>query len=145
MAEGDQDSDPPVESNGSRTATPDVISLWRLPVFGHKLRNMPAFLVPTLSNMATQVPDTRLGYRISYERAHALLVLASVARTTDPAALVFDEPASAAERELGFVIGQAFHQGWPLADVAFAAGIPADQVVAIGQRTIRRKGWLKRL
>jgi hypothetical protein len=43
------------------------------------------------------------------------------------------------------VIGQAFHQGWPLADVAFAARIPADLIVAIGKRTIRRKGWLTRL
>jgi hypothetical protein len=106
---------------------------------------VPVFLVPTLSKMAEQVPDSPLGYRISYERAHALLVLASVARTTDHAVLVFDERASAAERDLGFVIGQAFHQGWQLADVAFAAGIPADQVVVIGQRTIRRTGWLKRL
>jgi len=38
----------------------------------------------------------------------------------------------------------AFHQGWSLADVAFAAGIPADQIIAIGQRTIRREGWLER-
>jgi len=123
----------------------DVISLWRLPVFGHKLRNVPAFLVPVLSKMAAQVPDTPLGYRISYERAHALLVLASVARKADPASFVLEEPPSARERELGVVIGQAFHQGWPIADVAFAAGIAADQVVVIGQRTIRRKGWLKKL
>ena len=114
-------------------------------MFGHKLPNVPAFLVPALSKMAAQLTDTPLGYRISYERAHALLVLASVARDTDPATFVLDEPPSPAEQELGFVIGQAFHQGWSLADVAFAAGIPADHIVAIGKRTIRRKGWLTRL
>jgi hypothetical protein len=123
----------------------DVISLWRLPVFGHKLQNVPAFLVPTLSRMATQLADAPLGYRISYERAHALLVLASIARQAGPAAFALDQAPSSAERELGFAIGQAFHQDWPLADVAFAAGIPTDQVIAIGQRTIRRRGWLERL
>jgi len=55
----------------SGRATTNVISFWRLPVFGHKLPNVPAFLVPTLPKMATQLADTRLGYRISYERAHA--------------------------------------------------------------------------
>ena len=119
-----------------------MIGFWRLPVFGHKLRDVPAFLVPPLSTMAAQLADTPLGYRISYERASTLLVLASVARETDPAMFALDEPASSAERRLGFVTGQAFHQGWPLADVAFAAGIPADHVIAIGQRTIRRKRWL---
>jgi hypothetical protein len=112
---------------------------------GHKLHNVPTFLVPVLSKMAVQVADAPLGYRISYERAHALLVLASVARNTDPAAMALDEPPSPAERDLGFVIGQAFHQSWPLADVALASGIPAERIVAIGQRTIRRKNWLQRL
>jgi hypothetical protein len=114
-------------------------------MFGHKLRNVPAVLVPALSDMAAQVADAPLGYRISYERAHALLVLASVAKKADPAAFALGEAPSPAERQLGFVIGQAFHQGWSLADVAFAAGIPADQIVEIGKRTIRRKGWLERL
>jgi hypothetical protein len=41
--------------------------------------------------------------------------------------------------------GQAFHQGCQLADVALAAGLSNDQVVAIGKRTIRRTGWLKRI
>ena len=145
MADSDRSPLPPARPDTSRPATTNVISFWRLPVFGHKLTNVPAFLVPTLSKMATQLADTGLGHRISYERAHALLVLASVARKADVASFVLEGSPSAAERELGFVIGQAFHQGWPLADVACAARIPADQVVAIGERTIRRKGWLKRI
>ena len=60
-----------------------VISLWRLPVFGLKLRNVLAFLVPALSTMATQVADAARGYRISCER-----VLASVAGDADSAALL---------------------------------------------------------
>jgi hypothetical protein len=122
-----------------------VISLWRLPVFEHELPNVPAFLVPTLSKMAAEVADAPLGFRISYERAHALLVLASAAQKTDPAGFELGEPPSEAERRFGTLIGQAFHQGWPLADVTFAARIPADRVVVIGKRTIRRKGWLTRL
>ena len=76
-----------------------MISSWRLPVFGHKLQDVPAFLVPVLSRMATQVADAPLGYRISYERANALLVLASVAGNADPAAFTPDEPPSPAERK----------------------------------------------
>jgi hypothetical protein len=56
-----------------------------------------------------------------------------------------DEPPSDAERRFGAVLGQAFHQGCSLADVAFAATLPADQIIAIGKRTIRRTKWLERL
>ena len=42
------------------------------------------------------------------------------------------------QRRLGFCIGQAFHQGCSLPDVALATGLAADQVIAIGKRTIRR-------
>jgi hypothetical protein len=127
------------------TDASDVIPFWRLPIFGHKLRQVPTFLVPALSTIATQIPDTDLGYRISYERAQALLVVASVAKGTEPATFLLGEPPSDAERCFGTVLGQAFHQGLSLADVAFAANIPADLVVAIGKRTIRRTNWLKRL
>jgi hypothetical protein len=54
-------------------------------------------------------------------------------------------PPSDAEKDLGFVFGRAFHQGLSLADVVLAARLPADQIVAIGKRTIRRKNWLQRL
>jgi hypothetical protein len=95
--------------------------------------------------MATEVAYTDLGHRIYYERVHALLVVESTARHTDPAALQADGPPSDAEKDLGCVFGQAFHQGLSLADLALAAQLPADQIVAIGKRTIRRTNWLKRL
>jgi hypothetical protein len=145
MADGMRRPRPPARSAANAEADPEVISLWRLPMFGHKLHNVPVYLVPTLSNMAAQVRGTPLGYRISYERSRALVVLASVASKVDPASFPLGDPPSALERELGIVIGQAFHQGWALAEVAVAARIPADLVVAIGKRTIRRKGWLTRL
>jgi hypothetical protein len=145
MADDMRPSRPPARSAANAEADPEVISLWRLPVFGHKLHSVPVYLVPTLSKMAAQVPDTPLGYRVSYERSHALLVLASVASKVDAASFPLGDPPSALERELGVVIGQAFHQGWPLAEVAVAARMPAELVVAIGKRTIRRKGWLTRL
>ena len=72
-------------------------------------------------------------------------MVASIAGRTDLAAIQLDQPPSADEKDLGTVFGQAFHQGCSLADVAFAADLPADQVVAIGKRTIRRTGWLKRI
>jgi hypothetical protein len=91
--------------------------------------------------MATEVPDTLIGRRIYYERARCLLGLVTV-RDIDPAAFRLTEPPTDAERHLGTVLGQAFHQGCSLADVAFATGLPADRVVEIGKRTIRRTGWL---
>lgn len=96
MAGGDRSSQAPDRSDSGGGAESQVIAFWRLPVFRHKLRNLPAFLVPPLSTMAAQLTVTPLGYRISYERASALLVLASVARETDPAMFVLDEPPSSA-------------------------------------------------
>jgi hypothetical protein len=95
--------------------------------------------------MATEVPDTHLGRRIYYERAHCLMTLASIARRTDPASFQLSEPPTDAERHLGLVLGQAFHQGCSLADVALATGLPPDRVIAIGKRTIRRAQWLSRI
>ena len=117
---------------------PDVIHFWRTPVFGIKLQRVPAFLLPRLAEMAAEVPDTDLGRRIYYERIHCLLVLSSVARNTDPAGFQLTEPPSGAERHLGEVLGQAFHQGCSLADIALATRLPPDRVIAIGKRTIRR-------
>jgi len=124
---------------------PDVIHFWRTPVFGIKLQRVPAFLLPRLAEMAAEVPDTDLGRRIYYERIHCLLVLSSVARNTDPAGFQLTEPPSGAERHLGEVLGQAFHQGCSLADIALATRLPPDRVIAIGKRTIRRTKWLSRI
>ena len=124
---------------------PEVIKLWRTPVFREKLHDVPAFLLSRLSEMAAEVPNTQLGHRIYYERIHCLLALASVAKRTDPASFQLTEPPTDAERHLGSVLGQAFHQGCTLADIALATRLPPDRVVAIGKRTIRRTKWLSRI
>jgi len=124
---------------------PELIKFWRAPVFREKFYNVPVFLLPRLSQLATEVPGTDLGRRIYYERAHALLVVADVASSTQPAAFDLDAPPSATERKFGFVVGQAFHEGCSLADVSFAARLPSELVVAIGKRTIQRTEWLNRL
>jgi hypothetical protein len=64
------------------------------------------------------------------------------ARRTDPASIRLDEPPAEAERDLGRVLGQAFHPGCSIADAALASGLPPDRVVAIGKRTIRGTKWL---
>ena len=127
---------------------PELIKFWRSPVFREKFYDVPAFLVPRLAEMAAEVaaevPDVHTGRRIYYERVHCLIVLAQVATRTDPASFRLDEPPANAERALGAVLGQALHQGCALADIALATGLPPDQVVAIGKRTIRRTKWLSR-
>jgi hypothetical protein len=124
--------------------SPRLIKFWRSPVFREKFRNVPAVLLARLSEMASEVPVTDLGRRMYYERVHALLAVEAVATRADVATILSDSP-SDAEKRLGRVIGQAFHQGCTLADVAMAARLPADQVVAIGKRTIRGTGWLQRI
>lgn len=124
--------------------TPELVKFWRSPVFGEKFWNVPAFLLPRLSEMAGEVPDTQTGRRIYYERAHCLLVLASAARRADLASIRLDEPPGDAERDLGRILGQAFHQGCSLADSALATGLPPGRLVAIGKRTIRGAKWLSR-
>jgi hypothetical protein len=127
---------------------PELIKFWRSPVFREKLYDVPAFLLPRLAEMAAEVaaevPDPHAGRRIYYERACCLTTLAHAARRTDPASFRLDEPPANAERALGRVLGQAFHQGCSLADIALATGLPPDRVVAIGKRTIRRTKWLSR-
>lgn len=51
---------------------------------------------------------------------HALLAVAGIARITNPAAFPLDDAPSDAEQQFGAVLGQAFHQGCQLADVALA-------------------------
>jgi hypothetical protein len=125
---------------------PELIKFWRSPVFREKFCDVPAFLLPRLAEMATEVttefPDPQTGPRIYYERVHCLILLAGVARRTDPASFRLDEPPTNDERGLGRALGQAFHQGCSLADIALATGLPPDRVVAIGKRTIRGTKWL---
>ena len=124
---------------------PELIKFWRSPVFREKFYDVPAFLLPRLAEMATEVPNTLTGLRIYNERVHCLMALAGVARRTDPASFRLDEPPANAERDLGLALGQAFHQGCSLADIALATGLPPDRVVAIGKRTIRRTEWLSQI
>jgi hypothetical protein len=124
---------------------PELVKAWRSPVFNQKFQQVPVFLLPRLAEMATEVPDSDLGFRIYYERAHCLLSLAFIAWRAGPATFELTEPPTPGERLLGSCIGQAFHQGCSLADVALATGLPAGQVIAIGKRTIRRTKWLSKL
>jgi hypothetical protein len=123
----------------------ELIPLWRLPIFGDKIRQVPAFLVPKLTEMANELPDTDLDRRIYYERVHALIAVASVARGKNRAGFDLGEPPSDGEKRFGAILGQAFHQGCSLADVSFAARLPPEHIIAVGKRTIRRSNWLKRI
>ena len=130
-------------------AVPELIKFWRSPVYREKFYNVPAFLLPRLAEMATEVatefPDPHTGLRVYYERVHCLILLAGVARRTDPASFRLDEPPAHSERDLGRTLSQAFHQGCSLADIALATRLPPDRVVAIGKRTIRGTKWLSRI
>lgn len=86
-----------------------------------------------------------MGRHVYYERMHVLLAVAGLARMTDPAAFDLSDPPSDRERRFGAVLGQAFHQGCELDDIALAAELTPEQVIAVGKRTIRRTTWLKRL
>jgi hypothetical protein len=103
---------------------------WTDPFFGHT-SEVPARLAPRLSEMYEQTTAEGTGRDIYHERMHALLAVAGQDR--------------ASEADLGRVLGQAFHEGCSLADVALAAGLPPDEVVEIGKQTIRGQGWRKRL
>jgi len=128
---------------------PELIKFWRSPVYRERFYNVPAFLLPRLAEMATEVatefPDPHTGLRVYYERAHCLILLAGIARRTDPASFRLDEPPANSERDLGRALSQAFHQGCSLADIALATRLPPDRVVAIGKRTIRGTKWLSRI
>ena len=134
-----------MQINDPAGGTPELIKFWRSPVFREKFSNVPVFLLPRFTEMAAEVPDTPTGRRVYYERVHCLLALASVARRADPASIRLDEPPAEAERDLGRVLGQAFHQGCSIADAALATGLTPDRVVAIGKRTIRGTKWLSRV
>ena len=67
------------------------------------------------------------------ERLCSLLAVAALSRTTDLASY---EPPSDTKAHVGYVLGQAIHQGCTLADIALAAGLPPERVVEIAKRTI---------
>jgi hypothetical protein len=115
--------------------------MWRDPVFDERYEQIPNALASRLTAMADEIS----GRHIYYERMHALLAVAGITKITDVTAFDLDSAPSDAERQFGAVLGQAFHQGCQLPDVALAAGLAPDRVVAIGKRTIRRTNWLKRL
>src|SRR5258708_29157997 len=123
----------------------ELIQMWRFPNFGDKTRRVPAFMVPRLTEMANELPGTDLDRRIYYERVHALLAVAPATGGKDRAGFNLDEPPSDAGKDFGAILGQAFHQGCSLADVAFAARLPPEHIIAVGKRTIRRTNWLKRI
>lgn len=119
----------------------DPLVQWCDPVFHDRHEQVPAALASRLTAMADEI----VGRHIYYERMHTLLALAGMARIADPRSFPLDRTPSDAEQRFGAVLGQAFHQGCPLADVALAAGVSETRIVEIGRRTIRRTGWLERL
>jgi hypothetical protein len=119
----------------------DLLEQWRDPVFNDRHEPVPAALASRLTEMADEIT----GRHMYYERMHVLFAVAGVAKDTNPTAFQLNDPPSDAEKQFGAVLGQAFHQGCQLADVAFAAELPPEQVVAIGKRTIRRTKWLEHL
>lgn len=152
----------------------ELLEQWRDPVFRNPHWNVPASLAARLTEMADELlagesvaqaianatipdaPDDILvtplrhamlprSLRVYYERMHSLLAVAALAGSTELPTIRPEVPPSDAEKRVDSVIGQAFHQGCSLADVALAAGLPEDQVLAIGKRTIKRTGWLKRI
>ena len=76
------------------------------------------------------------------ERLQALVAVAGVAQTTDLAN--YDPPADT-KSHVDFVLGQAFHQSCSLPDVAIAAELPAEHVLAIAKRTIPGTPWFEPL
>jgi hypothetical protein len=114
-------------------------------VFREKFYNVPAFLLPRLSELATEVSGADGGRGIYYARVQCLMKLASIANETDPASFQAAEPPTNAERDLGHAIGDAFYHGCSLQDIVLATGLPADQVVAVGKRTLRRTRWLSQI
>jgi hypothetical protein len=152
----------------------ELLEQWSDPVFNEPHRNVPVSLAGRLTEMADEItagenvaeavanariPDAPddlgvaplrigalpTGVRIFYERMHALLAVAATARSTKPAKFSLQNPPSDVEKRFGSALGQAFHQGCSLADVALAAALPEERIVAIGKRTIKRSAWLDHL
>ena len=94
---------------------------------------------PVFPQRFSHLPDRLVVYN---ERLRALAAVATIADTTDLAN--YDPPADT-KSHVGFVLGQAFGQGCSLGDIALAAGLPAEQVIAIAKRTIPGAPWLDEL
>jgi hypothetical protein len=152
----------------------ELLDEWRDPVFDDPHWHVPTSLAARLTEMAAELtagvnvseaieaartPGARAdrpvkqlrigslptGMRMFYDRMGSLLVLASIARSVDAATFAAEDPPSDAQQHFGSVIGQAFHEGCSLADVALATGLSEEEVVVIGKRTIKRRKWLQRL
>jgi hypothetical protein len=94
---------------------------------------------PVFPQHFSGLPTSLVAYN---EQLRALAAVASIAHTTD---LANYTPPPDTKSHVGFVLGQAFHQGCTLADVALATGLPAEQVIAIAKRTIPGATWLDQL
>jgi hypothetical protein len=68
-------------------------------------------------------------------RARPLRSLLAVAALTSTTELASYEPPSDTKSHVGYVLGQAIHQGCALADVTLAAGLPPERVVEIAKRS----------
>lgn len=120
------------------------MTAWREPVFGQEVGAVPAALRARLTNLASDI-GTDLSRGVYYERMSVLVALAHLARREDPKSFDLQGPPTEEERQLGQLLGQAWHEGCSLEDTVAAANAPSEVLVAIGRRTIRRTGWLRRL
>ncbi len=149
----------------------DGLERWRDPVFNNPYEHVPPRLVARLTEMAEDImadenvaqaladgripratgnvpmfPQPISGLPASLvvynERLRALVAVAAIAESTDLAN--YDPPADT-KSHVGFVLGQAFHQSCSLADVAIAAQLPAEHLIAIAKRTIPGTSWLEPL
>ncbi len=149
----------------------DMLERWRDPVFNNPYEHVPPRLAARLTEMAEDImadenvaqaladdlipratgnlpvfpqhfSDLPASLSVYNERLQALVAVAAVAQTTD---LANYAPPTDTKSHVGFVLGQAFHQGCSLADVAIAAELPAEHVIAIAKRTIPGTSWLERL
>jgi hypothetical protein len=86
--------------------------------------------VPVFPQRIGDLPNRLVVYN---ERLRALAAVATVANTTD---LANYDPPTDAKSHVGFVLGHALRQGCSLADIALAAGLGPEQIIAIAKRTI---------
>jgi hypothetical protein len=86
--------------------------------------------VPVFPQRTGGLPDSLTVYN---ERLGSLLAVAALTRTTDLASY---EPPRDTKAHVGYVLGQAIHQGCTLADIALAPGLPPERAVEIAKRTI---------
>ncbi|MGZ4286626.1 MAG: hypothetical protein ACXVHB_21095 [Solirubrobacteraceae bacterium] len=124
----------------------ELLEQSRDPVFSDAHRNVSVSLAARLTELADELTSgENVAEAFADARLAALLAVDAIARRTKPATFPLDNPPSEAEKRFGSVLGQAFHEGCPLADVALAAALPEKQVVAIGKRTSKRSAWLDHL